>query len=440
MHLQGTMQVNAQGRLTIGGCDVVELAREFGTPLYIFDEECIRNNCREFYRAFGVKEGLARVIYAGKAFLTTAMCRIIASEGLGLDVVSGGELYTALAAGFPVENIYFHGNNKSYAELCQALEAGIGRFVVDNFAELELLSRLSTERGQVARIILRVTPGIEAHTHDYIRTGQIDSKFGFTLPNGQALEAARRVKDLPGIEFKGLHCHIGSQIFELEPYSQAVAVMLELAAAIKEATGLLTSELDLGGGFGIYYTAEDHPRPVSAYAETILARVREEARALNLPQPLVIVEPGRAIIGPAGSTAYTVGTVKEIPGVRKYVAVDGGMADNIRPALYGANYEAILANKANLPAAETVAITGKCCESGDMLIWEADLPRVEAGDILVISCTGAYGYTMASNYNRLGRPAAVLVREGNADLILKREDYNDLLRNDVVPARLVCTR
>ncbi|CEP68060.1 Diaminopimelate decarboxylase, LysA [Moorella glycerini] len=440
MHLQGTMQVNAKGRLTIGGCEVVELAREFGTPLYIFDEDCIRNNCREFYRAFGVQEGLARVIYAGKAFLTTAMCRIIASEGLGLDVVSGGELYTALAAGFPVENIYFHGNNKSYAELCQALEAGIGRFVVDNFAELELLSRLSTERGQVARVILRVTPGIEAHTHHYIRTGQIDSKFGFTLPNGQALEAARRLKDLPGIEFKGLHCHIGSQIFELEPYSQAAAVMLELAAAIKEATGLITSELDLGGGFGIYYTAEDHPRPVSAYAETILTRVREEARALNLPQPLVIVEPGRAIIGPAGSTAYTVGTIKEIPGVRKYVAVDGGMADNIRPALYGAKYEAILANKANLPATETVAITGKCCESGDMLIWEADLPRVEAGDILVISCTGAYGYTMSSNYNRLGRPAAVLVREGNADLILKREDYNDLLRNDVVPARLVCTR
>ncbi|GEA15804.1 MAG: diaminopimelate decarboxylase [Moorella sp. (in: firmicutes)] len=440
MHLQGTMQVNSRGKLTIGGCDVVELAREFGTPLYIFDEDCIRNNCREFYRAFGVKEGLSRVIYAGKAFLTAAMCRIIASEGLGLDVVSGGELYTALAAGFPVENIYFHGNNKSYAEICQALEAGIGRFVVDNFAELELLSRLSTERGQVARVILRVTPGIEAHTHNYIRTGQIDSKFGFTLPNGQALEAARRVKDLPGIEFKGLHCHIGSQIFELEPYNQAAAVMMELAAAIKETTGLITSELDLGGGFGIYYTAEDHPQPINAYAETILTRVREEARALNLPQPLVIVEPGRAIIGPAGSTAYTVGTIKEIPGVRKYVAVDGGMADNIRPALYGAKYEAILANKANLPATETVAITGKCCESGDMLIWEAKLPRVEAGDILVISCTGAYGYTMASNYNRLGRPAAVLVREGNADLILKREDYNDLLRNDVVPARLICTR
>lgn len=438
MHLHGTMHIDAKGHLTIGGCSVVELAREFGTPLYIFDEDCIRDNCRKFIRAFAVEEGLGKVIYAGKAFLTMAMCRIIADEGLGLDVVSGGELYTALAAGFPVENIYFHGNNKSYAEICQALEAGIGRFVVDNFAELELLSRLSAERGVKAPVILRVTPGIEAHTHDYIRTGQIDSKFGFTLPNGQALAAAKRLKELPGLEFKGLHCHIGSQIFELEPYRLAATVMMELAAAIKEATGLITSELDLGGGFGIYYTAEDHPQPIGAYAETIFAAIEEAARNLKIPRPLIIVEPGRSIVGPAGSTAYTVGTIKEIPGVRKYVAVDGGMADNIRPALYGAKYEAILANKAELSVIEKVTITGKCCESGDMLIWEAELPQVETGDILLIPCTGAYGYAMSSNYNRLGRPAAVLVKDGTADLILKREDYNDLIRNDVIPHRLVC--
>lgn len=283
-----------------------------------------------------------------------------------------------------------------------------------------------------------MTPGIEAHTHDYIRTGQIDSKFGFTLPNGQALAAAKRLKELPGLEFKGLHCHIGSQIFELEPYRLAATVMMELAAAIKEATGLITSELDLGGGFGIYYTAEDHPQPIGAYAETIFTAVEEAARNLKIPRPLIIVEPGRSIVGPAGSTAYTVGTIKEIPGVRKYVAVDGGMADNIRPALYGAKYEAILANKADRSVVEKVAITGKCCESGDMLIWEAELPQVETGDILVIPCTGAYGYAMSSNYNRLGRPAAVLVKDGTADLILKREDYNDLLRNDVIPHRLVC--
>ncbi|NLW07576.1 MAG: diaminopimelate decarboxylase [Clostridia bacterium] len=436
MRLQGTMQVNEEGRLTIGGCGVEQLARQFGTPLYIFDEAHIRENCRQFYQSFGVAAGYSRVIYAGKAFLTTAMCRIIASEGLGLDVVSGGELYTALTAGFPAKDIFFHGNNKSYAELCQALEAGIGRFVVDNFAEMELLSRLAAERGQKARVILRITPGIEAHTHKYIRTGQIDSKFGFTLPNGQAMAAAQRVKELPGLEFKGLHCHIGSQIFELEPYSQAAATMLELAAQIKAATGLITTELDLGGGFGIYYTNEDRPCSIREYAETILGRVKEEARALNLPVPQVIVEPGRSIIGPAGCTAYTVGTIKEIPGVRKYVAVDGGMTDNIRPALYGAKYEAIIANKAARPPVETVAVTGKCCESGDMLIWEAKLPRVEAGDILVVTATGAYGYTMSSNYNRLGRPAAVLVYNGSADLIIKREDFNDLLRNDVLPPRL----
>lgn len=440
MKLQGTMQINSAGNLTIGGLEVTQLAREFGTPLYIFDEELIRNNCRKFYEAFAVGEGQSEVIYASKAFLTTAMCRIIASEGLGLDVVSGGELYTALAAGFPVEHIYFHGNNKSYMELCQALDANIGRFVVDNFSEMELLSRLAVEKGQVANVILRVTPGIEAHTHDYIRTGQIDSKFGFTLPNGQALEAAKRVKDLPGLEFKGLHCHIGSQIFDQEPYGEAAAIMLKLAAEIKESTGLLTTELDLGGGFGIYYAEGDTPPSINSFAQKILIEVSKKAKEFNLPKPKVIVEPGRSIVGPAGSTAYTVGSIKEIPGVRKYVAVDGGMADNIRPALYEAKYEAIIANKANLPAEEIVTITGKCCESGDMLIWDTKLPKVEVGDILLVSCTGAYGYTMSSNYNRLGRPAAVLVREQNADLIIKREDYNDLLRNDILPARLICTK
>ncbi len=430
------MEINEHGRLTIGGCDIGRLVCEFGTPLYIFDEAHIRNNCRQFCRAFKVAEGYSRVIYAGKAFLTMAMCRIIASEGLGLDVVSGGELYTALAAGFPPEDIYFHGNNKSYLELCQALEANIGRFVVDNFQEMELLNRLAVEWGQRAKVLLRITPGVEAHTHDYIRTGQIDSKFGFTLPNGQALAAIQRVKELPGLEFRGLHCHIGSQIFELEAFGQAVAVMLELAAAAKAATGLITAELNMGGGLGIYYTAEDKPRTIREYADVILGRVKEKVKKLNLPFPQVIVEPGRSIIGPAGSTAYTIGTVKEIPGVRKYVAVDGGMTDNIRPALYDAKYEAIIANKAALPPEETVTVTGKCCESGDMLIWQAQLPPVESGDILLVNCTGAYGYSMASNYNRLGRPAAVLVYKGQADLIIKREDYNDLLYNDVLPARL----
>lgn len=436
MFLRGTMEVDQQGRLRIGGCDIVELARDFGTPLFVYDEKCIRRACREYYRAFGVETGLAGVIYAGKAFLTTAMCRIIASEGLGLDVVSGGELYTALNAGFPAKDIYFHGNNKSREELSMALDAGIGRFVVDNFHELEILNQLAGERRKSASIFLRITPGIEAHTHDYIKTGKIDSKFGFTLPNGQAMAAAKRVKELTSLEYRGLHCHIGSQIFEIEPYRETAAVMMDLAAGIKNATGMVTWELDLGGGFGIYYTEEDRPKDIAEYAGAILEKVKEKADSLRIPLPKVLVEPGRSIAGPAGSTVYTVGTIKEIPGVRKYVAVDGGMTDNIRPALYGAKYEAIIANKASLPPEETVAVTGKCCESGDMLIWAAKLPKVETGDILLVAATGAYCYTMSSNYNRLCRPAAVLVNDGRADLIVKREDYNDLLRNDVLPGRL----
>lgn len=436
MEFHGTMRVNRWGHLEIGGCDVVDLAREFGTPLYIFDEDFLRQNCRRFHRAFVHKYGNAEVIYAGKAFLTVAVCRIIQQEGLGLDVVSGGELYTAMKAGFPPDRIYFHGNNKSYAELTMALEAGVGRIVVDNFFELELLARLAEERGQKVPILLRLTPGIEAHTHEYIRTGQIDSKFGFTLPNGQAIAAVKRVKERPGLEYKGLHCHIGSQIFDVEPYRHAAEVMMAFIDQITNTTGLITEELDLGGGFGIVYTKGDNPPPVEAYAEAIMEGVHGEAQRRGLKVPKVVVEPGRAIVGTAGSTAYTVGSVKEIPGVRKYVAVDGGMADNIRPALYGARYEAILANKAAAEATEVVSITGKCCESGDMLIWDVALPEVEPGDILLTPCTGAYGYAMASNYNRLGRPAAVLVKEGQADLIIKRETYEDLLRYDVLPARL----
>ncbi|MCG0278236.1 MAG: diaminopimelate decarboxylase [Thermanaeromonas sp.] len=436
MQLRGTMRINERGHLEIGGCDVVDLAREFETPLYIFDEDLIRANCRKFKQAFVQKYGNAEVIYAGKAFLTTAICRIIAQEGLGLDVVSGGELYTALKAGFPPSRIYFHGNNKSRQELLLALEAGVGRVVVDNFLELETLNRLAVERGQRVPVLLRVTPGIEAHTHEYIRTGQIDSKFGFTLPTGQALEAVRKTRELPGIEYKGLHCHIGSQIFQVEPYRYAAEVMMDFIEETLKDVGLITEELDLGGGFGIAYVEGDDPQPIETFADTIMATVYDEAEKRRLKLPKVIVEPGRSIIGPAGSTAYTVGAIKDIPGVRKYVAVDGGMADNIRPALYGARYEAILANKADAPATEVVSITGKCCESGDMLIWDIPLPPVEPGDILLMPCTGAYGYSMASNYNRLARPAAVLVKDGRADLIVRRETYEDLLRCDILPERL----
>lgn len=433
MRLQGTMTINAAGHLVIGGCDTVELAREFGTPLLVIDEACLRERCRAFKEAFAGGE----VLYAGKALLLQAICRIVAEEGLGLDVVSGGELYTALAAGFPPERLYFHGNNKTEEELEQALAAGVGRIVVDNFRELKLLSGLARNNNDYrVPILLRLTPGIEAHTHEYIKTGQIDSKFGFTLANGQAEEAVALATSLPALELVGLHCHIGSQIFSVEPYAEAAAIMMDFAAKVYRQTGVAIRELDLGGGFGIYYADGDDPLPPANYARVIQEVVADKAATLGIPLPRILVEPGRAIVGPAGTTLYTVGSIKDIPGVRKYVAVDGGMADNIRPALYQARYEALLANKADRPPVEKVSITGKCCESGDMLIWDIMLPEVVPGDILAVSCTGAYCYPMASNYNRLPRPAVVLVCNGDAELISRRETYADLLRLEVLPSRL----
>ncbi len=435
MKFHGTMRVNNRGHLEVGGCDTVDLAKQFGTPLYIFDETKLRQTCREYHNSFVEKYGNAMVLYASKAFLTTAICRIMEEEGLGLDVVSGGELYTALQAGFPMERVYFHGNNKTPAELRLALDSEVGRVVVDNFYELELLDILARERHCVPEILLRITPGVEAHTHEYIKTGQIDSKFGFTLPNGQAMAAVKAAKEMH-VSLQGVHCHIGSQIFEMESYVHAVDVMMQFIADIGQETGLAIEELNLGGGFGIYYSGGDQPASIEEYADMVMQRVREKAEEYGLLTPRVLVEPGRSIAGPAGSTLYTVGSVKEIAGVRKYVAVDGGMTDNIRPALYQAKYEAILANKADRERDDTVSITGKCCESGDMLAWDVDLPRAETGDLLLMPCTGAYGYSMASNYNRLTKPGAVLVKDGKAELILKRETYADLIRNDVMPERL----
>ncbi|MGI6552793.1 MAG: diaminopimelate decarboxylase [Bacillota bacterium] len=436
MRFHGTMAINHKGHLEIGGCDTVDLVRNFGTPLIVLDEMLIRETCRKFYRSFVEKYGHAQVIYANKAFSAPALCRIINEEKLGLDVVSGGELYTALQADFPPEHIYFHGNNKSPAEIRMSLEAGVARIVVDNFHEMNLVNEISASLGKKADILLRITPGIEAHSHEYIKTGQIDSKFGFTLPNGQALEAVVKTLDCSHLRFKGLHCHIGSQVFELESYVHTVQVMFDFMDLIRRKTGLVCEELNLGGGFGIYYTEEDRPASIETYADTVMEAVREEARNREYPLPLVIVEPGRAIIGPAGTTLYTIGATKDIPGVRKYVSTDGGMADNIRPALYQAKYEAALANKIAEAPEEKVSITGKCCESGDMLIWDIMLPKVEAGDILAVSCTGAYSYAMSSNYNSLGRPEVILVQNGMADVIIRRESYEDMLRNHVIPKRL----
>ena len=434
MRFTGTMKVNAAGNLEIGGCDTVKLAESFGTPLYVMDEEYLRSNCRSYYAAFN-KHG-ADAIYAGKSLLTLAICRMVDEEGLSLDVVSGGELYTALQAGFPMDRVYFHGNNKSADEIRMALAAGVHRFVVDSFDEIDLLDTLAREAGATANVLLRLTPGIEAHTHDYIRTGQIDSKFGFVIPNGQAREAVNSVLARENLALRGLHCHIGSQIFDLEPFWDAAQILLGTARQARDEHGWVCEEIDLGGGLGIHYTEGDDPPSVTDLAGTVIRTVQDTATRFSLPTPKVLVEPGRSISGPAGTTLYTVGTVKTIPDVRIYVSVDGGMGDNPRPALYGSVYECCLANRPLEEADAKVSIAGRYCESGDMLIWDADLPLPRVGDVLAVSATGAYNYTMAMNYNRFPRPAMILVRDGEAELIVRRESYADLIRNDVIPARL----
>lgn len=440
--LLGTCRVNKLNHLEIGGCDAVELAKEFGTPLYVMDENLIRENCRSYLNSIRSLHENSDVIYAGKAFLTIEMCRIIEEEGLCLDVVSGGELYTAIKAQFPAKRIYFHGNNKSYDELKMAIEYGVGRIVVDNFYELELISDLSKKYpAKNIKVLLRLTPGIEAHTHDYIKTGQLDSKFGFGMENGQALLAVESALSIKGLKLMGFHCHIGSQIFEEEPFKDAAQIMVKFAKTVNDKYGFNTREIDFGGGFGIKYLETDRPLPVKEYIHALVTSVKKCCLNYDVPLPKISIEPGRAIIGEAGTTLYTVGAIKNIPGIRKYVSVDGGMSDNIRPALYGAKYTALIANKAASPKEEKVSIAGKCCESGDMLIWDIDLPKIDPGDILAVFCTGAYHYSMASNYNMLPKPAVVFVKNNTARLVVRRQTYEDLLSNEVYlpPAKKVYT-
>jgi diaminopimelate decarboxylase len=435
LRFTGTIKVNSRGHLEAGGVDVLDLAQEFGTPLYVLDEEGFRANCRAFREVFQ-KYGDAMVLYASKTLCCLAVCVMVEEEGLGLDVVSGGELYTALRASFPPERIYFHGNNKTPTELKMAVESSVGRVVVDNFYELEVLDRICERLGRNQEVLLRITPGIEAHTHEYIKTGQIDSKFGFTLSNGDALKAVQQVLTTRNLKLVGLHCHIGSQIFDMESYAHAAGTMMDFMAEIKENTGLELPELNLGGGFGIYYYAGDEPRSPEEWARAVMTTVQKKAGEKGLKMPRIIVEPGRAIAGPAGVTLYTIGSYKEIPGIRKYIAVDGGMTDNPRPAMYDSQYEAVIADRVQAEPNELVSVAGKCCESGDMLLWDINLPSPRPGDILVTLATGAYNYSMASNYNRIGKPAMVLVREGKAELIVRRESYDDLIRNDIIPEHL----
>ncbi|MFC1995534.1 diaminopimelate decarboxylase [Chloroflexota bacterium] len=425
-----TAEVNSQGHLLVGGCDSVELATKFGTPLYVFDESSLRGKCAEFKVEFGQRYPDTTVIYAGKAFINRALALLLQEEGLGLDVVSAGELSIAQSAGFLLDKVYFHGSNKSADEIRLALQWRIGRIVVDNFHELAMLGEIAREQDYIPDILVRLTPGVEPHTHKYIATGVIDSKFGFPLLSWE--EAVTRALAAPNLNLIGLHFHIGSLIFEAEPYVESLELILNFAAEMKQKHGFELKELDIGGGFAIQYTVNAPAPPISVYAEALTTKIIDKCQELKLALPRLIIEPGRSVVGQAGVALYKVGAVKNIPGVRCYVSVDGGMADNIRPALYGSRHEAVVANKVSEKKAGMITIAGKLCESGDVLIRDINLPTVSAGDIIAIADCGAYCLPMASNYNASLKPAVVLVKEGNARLIRRRETFDDLTRCDLV--------
>lgn len=432
MFVTSSLGANEKGHLTVGGMDAVELAEKYGTPLYLLDERTIRGHCRTFQQSiddnYGGK-GLA--VYASKALNCKEMCRIIKEEGLGIDVVSGGELYTALSVDFPPEKIVFHGNNKTADEIKMALESGVGRIVVDNLTELRTIEKMANELGKKPGVMIRIKPGIDAHTHNFIRTGQIDSKFGFALETGEAFEAVREVLEQKNVTLKGVHCHIGSQIFEIEPFKAAAEVMLGFIAKVKNELSYEIKELNLGGGFGIRYLKDDDAKLYKTFMEQVSVTVKETCAGLGLNIPFIMIEPGRSIVGPAGTTLYTVGAVKTIPGIRNYVSVDGGMTDNPRYILYQSEYSVAVANKINEPADYVATVAGRCCESGDLVQENAKIQTPEPGDILAVFCTGAYNYSMASNYNRVPKPPIVMISEGKSRVIVKRETYEDLVKNDI---------
>ncbi len=431
--------VNSLGHACIGDRDLVELTQTYGTPLYALDAETFRSMARTYTETLSEHYSEASlVLYASKANMNMGMCKLAESEGLGLDVVSGGELYTAIQAGFPLDNVFFNGNNKSIDEIELALHHEIGRITVDNPDELALIHEVATKKGVKANVLLRVSPGIECHTHDYIKTGQLDSKFGFNLSDLSPMMALITGEYKDSIELKGLHAHIGSQIFEVRPFDDLIETLLNVYYNIRENyNGLILTDLNLGGGLGVAYTSHDDPLNITQTLEHISKRLVRYANDLNYPLPRLMMEPGRSLIANAGVTLYTVGSSKSVPGIRKYVAVDGGMGDNIRPALYQAEYSAIIANKANRPIDETVTLAGKYCESGDILIRDLEIPAPEPGDTVLVFGTGAYNYSMASNYNRVPRPAVVLLEEGQAHLLVRRESYEDVAALDVIPSYLL---
>ena len=426
-----TAEVDSQGQLVLGGIRATDLADEYGTPVYVLDEDTLRARCRSFIDEFRKLYPATNVSYACKAYINPALAKMFQEEGMGFDVVSGGELATAISAGIPMDEVYFHGNNKTPQELTEALEHSIGWVVVDSFHELQLLDRLAGEIGKTQDILVRVSPGVDPHTHVYTTTGTLDSKFGFSIQTGHAAEAIRISLAAKNLNLRGLHFHLGSPIFELEPYRVATDLVLRFAAEFREE-GLEMQRFSPGGGFAIGYTRDDEPPPVSDYAEAIVSTMIETCQDLGMELPSLVIEPGRSIIGPAGVALYRVGSIKDVPGIRKFVSIDGGMGDNIRPALYQAEYEVVAANKANMEPAEKVTIAGKYCESGDLLATDIMLPNLASGDLLAVPAAGAYCPSMASNYNMNPRPPMVLVKDGKSRLIRRRESYQDMMYCDVV--------
>lgn len=440
MNTRDTLKVNKKGHLEIGGADCVELAAKFGTPLYVFDEAHIRNMMQIYRDTLLKKYGKnGMVLYASKAFSCKAIYRIADEEKIGVDVVSGGELYTALQAGFPAENIYMHGNNKLDYELAEALDAGVGCIVADAYSEIDKIDAEAKKRGIIQKILIRINPGVEAHTHAFVQTATTDSKFGFSISDGAAEKVTAYAMKKKNLQMEGFHCHIGSQIFEKQSFVLAVDKCIDFAADMRQKLGFTLKTLNVGGGFGVWYTDEDKKIPTSGYAEyleALIDEVKAKTRAYQMELPYLLIEPGRSVVGEAGITLYTIGTIKDIPGVKKYLAVDGGMFDNPRYALYGSKYTSVIANRANEENTEIVTIAGKCCESGDLIATNVNLPKANSGDILAVLSTGAYNYSMAMNYNRNKIPPCILVKDGQAEYIVQPQTYEDLTRRDVIPQRL----
>lgn len=426
------LSINSKNHLTIGSHDTVELAKEFGTPLYVLDEDLMRKNCREYREALEESYGgNGLILFASKALCTMYTARLVADEGLGSDVVSGGEIYTLFKAGFPMENVFFHGNNKSREEIELAMDCGVGHFVVDNREELELINETAKSKNIIQKILFRIKPGIDAHTHNFVKTGQIDSKFGVALENGEAFRIYEYAAALDNIQVDGVHCHIGSQIFDVEPFCEAARVMMNFIADLRDKLSIKVDILNLGGGFGIKYTSDDDPLTPSEYIGKVAQTVKSVAEEKNIDLPFIVFEPGRSIVAPAGITLYTVGCVKKIENVRTYVSIDGGMGDNPRYILYGSKYSAVLANNASAKSVAPVTIAGRCCESGDLIQENILMPEIKVGDTVAVLATGAYNYSMASNYNRIPRAPIVAVKGNEKKIIVKRETYDDIIKNDL---------